>query len=118
MNFNEFWAQLQLELNPDTTFKTLKQNKKFNAYFDHNKKGDLFVRVILESGKYRGQIPVNEFQGVWDNARTSPHDNPRFVNKDGRLNSYTKQDGESGTTENLSYIVALIKHIVQNQEMQ
>lgn len=118
MNFNEFWTQLQSELNPHTTFRTSTQDKKFNAYFDHNKKGDLFVRVILESGKQRGQIPANEFQGVWNNARILPNNSTRFVNKDGRLNSYTKQDEGTGTTKNLSYIVALIKYIIQNQEMQ
>ena len=54
MNFQEFWKKLQVELNQDKEFKTLKQNKKFKARFDRNKKEDLFVHVTLKLGKPRG----------------------------------------------------------------
>ncbi len=117
MNFSEFWKKLQLELKQEIEFKTLKQNNKFKAQFDCNKKGDLFVRVILKLGQPRGQIPFNEFEGVWDNAKTFSHET-RFVNKGGRLESYTRQDGESGKTVHVSYIAALINHVVKNQKME
>lgn len=118
MNFNKFWTQLKSQLNSKMTFTTLKQNKEFDAYFDRNKNDDLFVQVIPESGKPRGPIHANEFQGVWDNLQTLPNDSIRFINKNGRLNSYTKQDGSTGTSQNLSYIIALIKHIVKKQDIQ
>lgn len=117
MNFNEFWNELQSELTQKVNLKTLKQNKKFSAHIDHNKKGDLFVRVILESGKSRGQIPFNEFEGVWNTAKIYSRET-RFVNKDGNLGSYIKQDGESGKTVHVSYITALIDYIVKDQSME
>lgn len=117
MDFQEFWKILKAELSPDKKFKTLSQGKKFNAYFDHNKKGDLFVQVILDSGKPRGQIPFNEFEGIWDTAKTRSRET-RFVNKGGRLASYVKQDGEIGETVHVSYISALINYVVKNQNME
>ena len=117
MNFQEFWKKLQLELKQEIEFKTLKRNRKFKAQFDHNKKGDLFVHVTLELGQPRGQMPPNEFEGVWDNLKIISHEN-RFVNKDNRLESYIKQDGERGKTVHVSYIIALINHIVKNQKME
>ena len=117
MDFGKFWKKLQLELKQEIQFKTLKQNKKFKARFGHNKKGDLFVRVRLEHGKPRGQIPFNEFEGIWDTAKVSPPET-RFVNKGGCLKAYTKQDGEIGKTVHVSYITALIDYIVKDQGME
>lgn len=116
MNFQEFWDELQVELKQDQEFKTIKQNKKFKACFDYNKKGDLFVHVTLKIGEPRGQIPINEFEGLWNNAK--PHSREtRWINKGGRLESYTRQDGEIGKTVHTAYIIALIKHIVKNEDM-
>ena len=117
MDFDEFRKELQSELKQKVNLKTLKQNKKFSACFEHNKKGDLFVRVMLEYGKPRGQIPLNEFKGIWDTAKVSSHET-RFVNKGGCLEAYTKQDGGIGKTVHVSYITALIDYIVKDQSME
>ena len=117
MDFDEFWKELRSELKQKVNLKTLKQNKKFSAHFDHNKKRDLFVSVRPEHGKPRGQIPYNEFEGVWDTAKAFPPET-RFVNKGGRLEAYTKQDNEIGKTVHVSYITALIDYIVKDQSME
>ena len=78
----------------------------------------MFVRVIiLEHDKSRGQIPVNEFKGVWDTAKASSRET-RFVNKGRCLEAYTKQDGEIGKTVHVPYITALIDYIVKDQSME
>ena len=64
-----------------------------------------------------GQIPFNEFEGVWDTAKRYSRET-RFVNKNGRLESYTKQNGETGRTVHVSYIIALIDHILKDQNMK
>ncbi len=117
MKFQEFWKELQVELRKDKEFKTLKQNKKFKACFDHNKKGDLFVHVTLTLGEPRGQIPFNEFEGIWDNVKRYSRET-RFVNKSGRLESYIKQNGETGKTVHVPYIITLIDHVLKNQNME
>ena len=117
MNFKEFWKILQVELRHEKEFLTLKQNKKFKAYFERKLNGELAVRVIPESGKLRGPIPSNEFEGIWDSARGFPRET-RFVNRHGRLGSYQRKDGKIGNSENVSYITKLIDHIVQDQKSE
>ena len=116
MNFQEFWTELQVELKEYKEFKTLKQGKEFKARFERNKKGDLFVQVTLKLGEPRGQIPFNEFEGIWDTAKNRSREN-RFVNKGG-LEEYTKQDGEIGKTVHVSYIAAIINHVVKDCDME
>ena len=116
MKFEEFWSKLQSELAVKKEFETLKQNKRFEASFERNRKGELFVQVILQDGNPRGSISANEFEGVWDTAKKySPEE--RFVNKDGRLESYQTKKGEVGKSIQTSYTTTLINHIVENQEM-
>ena len=116
MNFQEFWTELQVELKDYKEFKTLAQHKEFKARFERNKKGDLFVQVTLKLGEPRGQIPFNEFEGIWDTAKSRSREN-RFVNKDG-IEEYTRQDGEIGRTVHVSYITAMIDHIVKDSNME
>ena len=108
---------LQTELKQEREFMTLKQNKKFNARFERNMHRELVVRVILEHGEPRGQIPNNEFEGIWDNSKGYSRET-RFVNKGGRLGSYPKKKGGIGESMNVSYITKLIDHIVQDQDME
>lgn len=117
LKFDEFWNMLQIELKQEKQFTTLKQNKKFNAHFERNMNGNLIVRVILEHGEPRGQIPHNEFEGIWDNSKGRSRET-RFVNDGGRLGSYPKKKGGIGESMNVSYITKLIDHIVQNQDME
>ena len=116
MNFEEFWSKLQSELAVKKEFETLKQNKKFEAYFERNTKGELKVCVIPQGSSARGPISSNEFEGVWDVAKKYPHET-RFENIDGRLESYQTKKGEIGKSIQTSYTIKLIKHIVENQEM-
>ena len=116
MNFEEFWSKLQSELAVRREFETLKQKKGFEAYFERNTKGELKVCVIPQGGIPRSPIPSNEFRGIWDVVKEySPE--TRFENKDGRLGSYQTKKGETGESMQVSYILRLIKHIVENQEM-
>lgn len=117
MNFKEFWKVLQVELHNKKQLTTLKQNKKFEAYFERKLNGELIVRVIPESGKLRGPIPLNEFEGIWDAAKGFPRET-RFVNRHHRLGSYRRKDGKIGNSENVSYITKLIDHVVQDQNLE
>lgn len=117
MNFKEFWKILQVELRQEKQFLTLKQNKKFKAYLDRKLNGELAIRVIPESGKLRGPIQSNEFEGIWNSARGFPRET-RFVNRHHRLGSYQRKDGEIGISENVSYITKLIDHVVHDQNLE
>jgi len=117
VHFKEFWKILQVELQHKKQLMTLKQNKKFEAYSERNLNGELVIRVIPESGKLRGPIPYNEFEGIWNSARGFPRDT-RFVNKHHRLGSYQRKNGNIGSSENVSYITKLIDHIVQDEKLE
>lgn len=117
MNFKEFWKILQVELRHDKEFLTLKQNKKFKAYLERKVNGELAVRVIPESGKPRGQISYNEFEGIWDNSKGLTHE-MRFVNRHRRLESYQTKKGEVGKSKNVSYIITLIEHVVKSEKIE
>ena len=117
MKFEEFWKKLQDKLRQEKEFRTLKQKKKFKARVGYNKQGRTTVFVTLETGSTRGQMRSNEFEGVWDNAKSHSYET-RFVNKGGRLKSYVREDGEIGKSMQVSYIVTLIDYIVQKQEMK
>ena len=93
------------------------KTKKFNARAEYNRNHELVIRVIPESGKQRGQIPSNEFEGIWDNAKGYSHET-RFVNKGGRLDLYPRKNGGMGRSNNISYITRLIYEIVQDQDMK
>ena len=116
MNFEEFWDKLQSELTSTKKFETLKQKKGFEAHFERNTKGELQVRVILQSGIPRGPISSNEFRGVWDVAKKYSL-GIRFENIDRRLESYRNKKGGISKSLQTSYTIKLIKHIVGNQKM-
>ena len=117
MNFKEFWKILQVELQHKKQVMTLKQNKKFTAYLERKLNGELIVRIIPESGKLRGPIPPNEFEGIWNSAKGFPRET-RFVNRHHRLGSYQRKNGKIGSSENVSYITKLIDHVVQDQNLE
>ena len=116
MNFQEFWLKLQMELKHTSHFKT-KQGKEFKANLEYNLNGEPVVRIRPKSsGSERGAIPANEFEGVWDKIKTEPYAS-RFYKITKDLESYTTKNGNNGGSMQLSYIVPLIKHIVQDQDM-
>jgi|APSaa5957512535_1039671.scaffolds.fasta_scaffold400940_1 hypothetical protein len=117
MNFNKFWKLLQNELQHEKEFKTLKQKKKFNAHFEQNRDGVLVLKIITETGEPRGSIPSNEFEGVWDNVKGRSRET-RFLNENRRLEPYPKKKGGIGKSMQVSYIIALIDYVVQDQNMK
>ena len=117
MNFKEFWKKLQNELNQEKEFETLKQKKKFSAHFEQNRHGVPVLKIITETGKPRGPIQSNEFEGVWDNAKGRSRET-RFLNEGRRLKPYPTKNGGVGKSMQVSYIVTLVDYIVQNQDME
>ena len=116
MNFQQFWKKLEIELKDKNNFKTTSQEKKFTAKIQYDEDKESIILITPESQSDRG-VTYREFEGVWNNIKSIDKEN-RFINKDGRLNRYTRKDGMDGKTINLSYIIALIYHIVQNQDMR
>ena len=116
MNFKECWKKLQHELKQEKEFRTLKQKKKFTAYFETNTRGISAVRIITETGAPRGPIQSNEFEGVWDNAKGHSRET-RFLNEGRRLEPYSTKKGGMGKSMQVSYITTLIDYVVQNQDM-
>lgn len=117
MDFNEFWKKLQDELKQEKEFVTLRQNKKFKASLGYVKE-ELVVLITPQSSLIqRGRIPRNEFEGIWNDVKKHPFET-RFVNKHGRLGSFINKNGKKGTSNNLSYILKLIHHMAQEQEMK
>ena len=117
MDFQEFWNELKVELKQEKKFRTLTQGNTFTAYFEPDKDGEPFLRIMTDNGIIRGRIPDYEFNGVWDNVKQWPN-STRLVNRGGRLESYPKKTGGIGKSMQVAYIVALIKHIVNDQKME
>ncbi len=116
MDFEEFWNILQSELKHEKEFETWNQKKKFKARLGYV--NDEFVVLVTPqiSQTQRGRIPHNEFKGVWSNMKNLSKDT-RYKNKNGRLESFINKNNTVGNSNNLSYIIKLIQHIVQNQDM-
>ena len=105
-----------MELVHEQEFTTMKLHRKFSAGLVHDRQGTPYVFVITENGKQRG-IWRREFEGVWNNAK--PYDlDTRFLNKGLRLEPYEREGGGLGKTINVSYIITLIHHIIQEQDME
>jgi len=117
MNFQEFWKKLQSEIRQEKEFKTLKQKKKFTVHFEQNRDGVPVLKIITETGEPRGPISSNEFGGVWDNAKGRSRET-RFLNDNRHLEPYPKKKGGMGKSMQVSYIVALIDYLVQDQNME
>jgi len=113
MNFDNFWKLLIEELNSERKFVTLDRKSEFHAYSELNSNKEIVIRVMTTKNKLRGQIPSNEFKGVWNNAKDRSHDT-RFINNDGVLESYITKDRSVGKTLNLSYITKLIHYVVND----
>ncbi len=105
-----------MELAHKQEFTTIKQHKKFSAGLVHDKRGTPYVYVIPGSGSQRS-VWRREFEGVWNNAKQYDRDT-WFLNKGSLLESYEREGGGLGRTINLSYIVELIRYIVQDQDRE
>lgn len=116
MKFQEFWKRLHAKLTQENEFKTLKQNKKFEVHLEYIKQ-ELVVIVTPESSMIPRQIPINEFEWIWNNARGLSRET-RFENNDRQIESYTTKKGEVGRSIQIPYITKLIDCIVQDQDME
>ena len=88
-----------------------------SAIIERNRNSELVVRVMLESGNSRGAIPRNELEGIWDNVKIHDKES-RFVNKSDRLNLFPNKRGGNTRSQNRSYILKLIQHMVGDQDME
>lgn len=102
MDFEEFWNRLSAELTTLTPFTTMAYGNEFEAVMD----GYYAVGVIPSSTKYRRNVDVKHFQHVWDVMRGADK-GTRYVNIGGRYSE----------SFHASYICALIKYVVGNQNM-
>jgi len=100
MNYDEFRTELELLLNNKQSFKTLEQDKEFDAIYTVPK-----VLITPTTGKER-PINISEFWKIWNIAKTLPK-HERFHPK-----HYTLD------TMNSSYILALFKHVLKDQDME
>jgi len=101
MKFEEFWNSLTRELTSEKTFHTLKQSKPFEARYYS---GMIFVKP--SSGK-TWTIRKEHMKEVW-NVALQITENKRF-----RPTYYGK-----GNIRTSSYIVTLMKHVLNNEKLE
>lgn len=101
MKFDEFWNILIKELKTKQTYTTLKQPQKFDAFYSYNQ------IIITPHSTRRPRKPTKaNFKMIWKSEYS--------LNPDERydVSSYKQTSG------NASYILTLIKIILDDQEMQ
>ncbi len=97
MKFEDFWNQLSGILLEKHNFETIDQGKKFEA--NNSIKA---VVVTPESSGVKRTVKYEEFVTVWRLARSLPKD--QFL----KPSSYTND------TQNSSYIVTLLKTVLES----
>ncbi|EIJ64994.1 hypothetical protein BD31_I0780 [Candidatus Nitrosopumilus salaria BD31] len=97
LKFEDFWNQLSKLLLEKHDFETIDQNKKFDA-----RNAIQAVVVTPESTRNKRVIKYDEFIKIWRLARKLPKD--QFL----KPSSYTND------TQNSSYIVTLLKIILES----
>lgn len=100
MRFENFWLSLTKILATKNDFETLKQEKVFIAKFSTDK-----VIVSPTSTQFERKIDKNQFLTVWNFAKKLPK-YEQF--KRGNYNKITR---------NGSYILALIKYILKDGDI-
>lgn len=101
MKFEEFWSQLTNEISTSNTFYTLKQEKEFDAVYSQGK-----VMITPQSSKFIRTFSKDEFFKIWNKA-CKMLKNEQF--KRGNFNDITYHG---------SYILALMKHILKDKEIE
>lgn len=118
MDFEEFWDKLIVELQTKDDFHTIERGNEFRAHII-DESGEKQISITPASGTTRGSIPKNEVEGVWNNiAWCQDEGDGRYKNKFNRLVGYVTKKGKQGKSMQISYISALIKHMVEQQGMQ
>ena len=104
MDFEEFWRRLSVELMSPRTFKTLVQSKAFEAEISDRY---MLVTVTPESSDIPRDVDVDDFRQMWDMMKDDIR-SERYVNRKRRYYDY----------RSVSYICALIDHVVADQDME
>ena len=103
MDFDEFWRILSECLKHTKKFKTLTQEKTFEATMtDHET-----VTVTPDSTSEKRDVKKNEFRQMWDIMKNDKREE-RYVSRDGRYRDFW----------NPAYVNALIDYKVGDQDMQ
>ena len=97
MQFNDFWNQLSKLLQERHDFETIDQNKKFEA-----RNSIQSIVVTPESSGWKRVVKQDEFLTVWRLARKLPKD------------QFLKPSSYTNNTQNSSYIVTLMKVILES----
>ncbi|MGY5144412.1 MAG: hypothetical protein ACW9XH_08020 [Candidatus Nitrosopumilus sp. bin_32a] len=96
IKFEEFWSQLSKLLLERHDFETIDQNKKFEA-----RNSIQAIAITPESSGEKRTVKHEEFVSVWRLARTLPKD------------QFLKPSNYTNVTRNSSYIVTLMKIILE-----
>ena len=101
MKFDEFWDILIKKLRTKHTFTTLKRPQKFDAIYSFNE-----VIITPHSSKLPRKPTKTNFKMIWKSECSFDPDE-RYA-----VSNYKQTSG------NASYILTLIKVILDDQEMQ
>ncbi len=96
IKFEEFWNKLSKLLTTIHDFETIDQNKKFEA-----RNAIQAVVIIPSSSGNKRVIKYDEFVKIWQLAKKLPKD------------QFLKPSNYTNDTQNSSYIVTLIKTVLE-----
>ena len=100
MKFETFWNNLKKDLVQDE-FQTLKQKKSFSARYSEG-----LVEIFPKSTMHERDLSHKEFLRVWNQAKNFNR-GEQFVNKN-----------YHDITRNASYILALMKHYLGEEQIE
>ncbi len=101
MKFTNFWIILCKLVVPQKEFSTLKRHTKFTASYHNNT-----IIIKPEKTKFQRLIHSGEFAKVWQKAK-SLSNTERYI-----------QVNYHDTTFHASYILALMKLVIQNETIE
>ena len=98
MKFDEFWSELVKEISIPKRFKTLKQEKEFEAHYSSG------IVIVTPRTRYKRPIGKSEFEKVWNAFKKNldPY-RPILYQRD---------------TYHASYILAIIKYFLKQKKAE
>ena len=102
MDFETLWSHLQERYSNEVSLKTTSAGREFNAVYDRSY--DL-VAVMPLSTKMPRHITRRDFQNLWDKFMK--------IEGDPYRTAYYQRD-----TRNASYILAMIKDVLEQEKVQ
>jgi len=97
LKFDEFWSELVKEISEPKRFKTMKQEKEFEARYSGG------TLIITPGSGCKRTISRNEFQKVWNKFKKT-------------LNPY--RPGSYQENYHASYILAIMKYFLKQEEAE